>query len=255
MEMDAAAPASAFIALESSTIDQVAQTSTQTTATAPTVLARGKKEMTAEARAAESKKRSGQRVMTKQREKDKKLAEEKVKQAEILQSVQGRATIEALAKQADVHAVAMLKDKVVTQFTADQFGSTASSVSSMVEGWHHSASPTLSSTGEPPPKPIAPSRLDVPTSSEVQFIAGSGVFQPVIDLNRTPIAGDTSSGHSKAPRVCAMEDLPDATDLLGQMPTQPMGDEVLPWSSTLVHWHCLTRHNHYQYAGRHLGQR
>jgi hypothetical protein len=199
MEMDAATAASAFIALASSTIDQVALTSTQTTATAPTVLARGKKEMTAKARAVESKKRSAQRVMAKQREKDKKLAEEKVKQAEILQSVQGRATIEALARQADVHDIAMLKGEVVTQFTADQFGSTASSVSSTVEGWHRSASLVLSSTGEPPPEPIAPSRLDVSTSLEVQFMTGSGAFQPVIDLNRTPVAGDTSSGHSKAP--------------------------------------------------------
>jgi hypothetical protein len=254
MEMDVAAAASAFIALASSTIDQ-SQTSTQTTAIAPTVLARGQKEMTTEARAVESKKRSAQRVMAKQREKDKKLAEEKVKKAEILRSVQGRATIEALAKQADVHAVAMLKGEVVTQFTADQFGSTASSVLSTVEGWHRSASPALSSTGEPPPEPVAPSCLDMPTSSEVQFMAGGGAFQPVIDLNRTLVAGDTSPGHSKAPRACSMEDLPDATDLFGQMPTQPMGDEVLPWSSTLVHWHCLSRHNHYQYAGRHSGQR
>jgi hypothetical protein len=40
-------------------------------------------------------------------------------------------------------------------------------------------------------------------------MAGGGVFQPVIDLNRTPVAGDKSSGHSKAPRARAAEDLPD----------------------------------------------
>jgi hypothetical protein len=66
-------------------------------------------------------------------------------------------------------------------------------------------------------------------------MAGGGAFQPVIDLNRTPVAGDTSSRHNKAPRARAIEDLPDTDDLFGQMPTQPMGDEVLPWSSTLVH--------------------
>jgi hypothetical protein len=80
-----------------------------------------------------------------QREKDKKLAEKKAKQAEILQSVHTRATAEALAKQAVVHAVAMLKGEVVTQFTADQFGSTASSVSSAATDWHRPASPALSS--------------------------------------------------------------------------------------------------------------
>jgi hypothetical protein len=40
--------------------------------------------------------------------------------------------------------------------------------------------------------------------------------------------GDTSSGHIKAQRARAAEDLPDVADLFGQMPTQPMGDEVLP---------------------------
>jgi hypothetical protein len=52
----------------------------------------------------------------------------------------------------------------------------------------------------------------------VQFTAGGGAFQPVIELNRTPIAGETSSGHSKAPRVRAAEELPNAADLFGQMP-------------------------------------
>jgi hypothetical protein len=112
MEMDAVASAST--ALASSTIDQVAQASAQSTAAAPTVLAKGKKEMTAEAWAAESKKRAVRRVVDKRREKDKKLAEERVKQAEIMQSVHARATAEALAKQAAFHAVAMLKDEVVT---------------------------------------------------------------------------------------------------------------------------------------------
>jgi hypothetical protein len=127
----------------------------------------------------------------------------------------------------------MLKGEVVTQFTADQFGSTASSMSSVVAGWYRPASPGLSSRREPAAQPAPPSRLGVLTSPEVQFMAGGDVFQPVIDLNRTPVVGDTSSGHSKAPRARAPADLPDATGLFGQMPTQPMGDEVLPWSSTL----------------------
>jgi hypothetical protein len=63
MEVDAATAAVAAAAthptaVECSAIDQVAQPSVQSTATAPapTVLSRGKKEITPEARAAESKK-------------------------------------------------------------------------------------------------------------------------------------------------------------------------------------------------------
>jgi hypothetical protein len=73
--------------------------------------------------------------------------------------------------------------------------------------------------------------LGVP-KSEVQFIAGGGVFQPIIVLNRTPVAGETSLGHSKTPRARATEDLPNVIDLFSQMPPQPMGDEVLSLSST-----------------------
>jgi hypothetical protein len=62
----------------------------------------------------------------------------------------------------------------------------------------------------------------------VLFTTDGGAFQPVIDLNRTPTAGETSSGHSKAPRARAADDLPDAADLFGQMLTQPMFDEVPP---------------------------
>jgi hypothetical protein len=113
MEMDIAA-ACAPTAIECSAIDQVAQPSDQSTATAPTVLRRGKKEMTPEARAGESKKRAARRVVAKQKEKDRKAAEEKARRAEILQAVHARATAEALAKQAAVHAVAMLKSDVVT---------------------------------------------------------------------------------------------------------------------------------------------
>jgi hypothetical protein len=72
--------------------------------------------------------------MAKQKEKDRKAAEEKVRQAEILQVMHTRATAEALAKQAAIHAIAMLKSEVITQFAADQFGSTASSVSSAAAG-------------------------------------------------------------------------------------------------------------------------
>jgi hypothetical protein len=68
--------------------------------------------MTPKARAAESKKRAVRQVVAKQKEKDRKIVEEKARHAEILQSVHARATIEALAKQAAVHA--MLKGEVVT---------------------------------------------------------------------------------------------------------------------------------------------
>jgi hypothetical protein len=169
MEMDAvAAEASAPTTLSCSTIDQGAVVSTQSTATAPAVPVNGKKEMTSEARAAESKKRAARRVVVKQKEKDRKIAEEKARQAKILQSVHARATAEALAKQAAVHAIAMLKGEVVTQFSADQFGSTTSSVLSTAAGWYRPASLALSSTREPAPQPAAPSRLGVPMSPEVQ---------------------------------------------------------------------------------------
>jgi hypothetical protein len=55
-----------------------------------------------------------------------------------------------LDKQAVVHAVAMLKREVVTQFAADQFGSIASSMLSAAIGWQRPASPALSSMREPP---------------------------------------------------------------------------------------------------------
>jgi hypothetical protein len=132
--------------------------------------------------------------VAKQKEKDRKATEEKVRQAKILQAVHARATAEALAKQAAVHAIAMLKSEVVTQFATDQFGSTASSVSSAA-GWQRPASSALSSTREPPSQSVVLSCLGVPTAST----ADGGAFQPIIDLNRTPVAGDTTSGHSKAP--------------------------------------------------------
>jgi hypothetical protein len=62
----------------------------------------------------------------------------------------------------------------------------------------------------------------------VWFTADGGAFQPVIDLNRTPVACNTSSGHSKDPRARAADDLPDTANLFGQIPTQPMFDEVPP---------------------------
>jgi hypothetical protein len=70
--------------------------------------------MTPEARAVESKKRAARRQVTKQKEKDRKVTAEKVRQAKMLQAVHARATAEALAKQAAVHVVAMLKSEVVT---------------------------------------------------------------------------------------------------------------------------------------------
>jgi hypothetical protein len=65
----------------------VAQLFAQSTATAPIVLPRGKKEMTPEAQARESKKRAARRVVAKKKEKDKKATEEKARQAEMMQAV------------------------------------------------------------------------------------------------------------------------------------------------------------------------
>jgi hypothetical protein len=93
MEMDAAAAVAAAAthptAIECSTVDQVAQPSVQSAATspAPTVLSRGKKEMTSEARAAESKKWAARQQVAKQKEMDRKATAEKLRQAEMLQAV------------------------------------------------------------------------------------------------------------------------------------------------------------------------
>jgi hypothetical protein len=113
---------------------------------------------------------------------------------------------------------------VVTQFTANQFGSTASSVSSAAAGWHRLASSALSSMHEPPPQPSGQSCLGVPMSplSVMQFTAGGGAFQPVIDLNRTPVADETLSGHIKTPRARAAEDLPGMTN--------PAKCQCSPWA-------------------------
>jgi hypothetical protein len=65
------------------------------------------------------------------------------------------------------------------------------------------------------------------SSPEINSMAAGGASPPIIDLNRTLAAGDSSSEHSKAPRARAAADLPDAADLFGQMPTQLTADEVL----------------------------
>jgi hypothetical protein len=49
--------------------------------------------------------------------------------------VQAKANTDALAKQAALHVVVMLKGEVVNQFTIDHLGSTASSVSSSTAAW------------------------------------------------------------------------------------------------------------------------
>jgi hypothetical protein len=52
-----------------------------------------------------------------------------------LRHITGQANIDALAKQATLHAVAMLKGEVVNQFAIDQLGSTARSVSFVMAAW------------------------------------------------------------------------------------------------------------------------
>jgi hypothetical protein len=164
--------------------------------------------------------------VARQWKKDKKFAEERAKQAELLQTVHAKATADAQAKQAALHAVAMLKGEVLNQFTVDQLGSTATLVSSVMVA-RRPASSALSSTHKPPPNLVAPSRLGVP-SPEMHFRAAGAKYPPVNDLNCMPVAGETSFGHNKAPRAHTPEDLPDAFHLFGQMPTHPMVDEVLP---------------------------
>jgi hypothetical protein len=150
--------------------------------------------------------------------------------------MQARVTTDVLAKQAALHVVAMLKGEVVNQFIADQVASTTSSVSFAM---------VLSSTHEQPPHPVAPSWLGVPTSPspEMHSMAAGGACPPFIDLNRTLVLGESSSWHNKAPQARAVEDLPKASDLFGQMAMQPMVDEVLPWSSSFVRLH-LSSHHH-----------
>jgi hypothetical protein len=148
--------------------------------------------------------------------------------------------------------MAVLKGEVVNQFTADRLGSTTSSVSSATAAWRLS-SPSLSSTHEPPPNPVAPSRLGVP-SSKVHFMAVGGACSPLINLNRTPVAGESLSGHNKTPYTAPRRIYPMRPTWFGQMPTQPTVDEVLPWSSPFVHFHLLSWHGH-SLVGRHLGRR
>jgi hypothetical protein len=78
-----------------------------------------KNEITTEHRVAESNKQDAQRVVSRERAKEKKAAEERAKQAELLQIVHAKSNADALAKQAALHAVAILKGEVVNQFTVD----------------------------------------------------------------------------------------------------------------------------------------
>jgi hypothetical protein len=112
--------------------------------------------------------------MAMQQEKDKKLAKERAEQAKLRQTIHAKATVDALAKKATLHVVSMLKGEVVNQFTVDQLGFTASSVSSAMVA-RLPASLALSSTHEPPPNPAAPSRLGVP-SPEMHFMAAGGAY-------------------------------------------------------------------------------
>jgi hypothetical protein len=82
--MDATVATCASSALASfTTTDHMAQA----TAAVHTFLAKVKKKITLEARAAKSKKQAARWVMSRERAKEKKLAEERAKQAELLQTV------------------------------------------------------------------------------------------------------------------------------------------------------------------------
>jgi hypothetical protein len=72
-----------------------------------------KNEITTEHRVVESKKQAAQRVVSREQAKEKKAAEERAKQAKLLQTVHAKSNTDALAKQATLHVVAMLKGEVV----------------------------------------------------------------------------------------------------------------------------------------------
>jgi hypothetical protein len=76
-----------------------------------------KNEIMTKHRVAESKKQDAQRVVSRERAKEKKATEEhRVAESKI---VHAKSNADALAKQAALHAVAMLKGEVVNQFTVD----------------------------------------------------------------------------------------------------------------------------------------
>jgi hypothetical protein len=78
--MDTAAASSSVALASSRTTEQLAQNiAIAPIATAPTALAKVNKEITREARAADSKKRATRQAVAMQREKDKKLTEERAK--------------------------------------------------------------------------------------------------------------------------------------------------------------------------------
>jgi hypothetical protein len=53
-----------------------------------------------------------------------------------------------------------------------------------------------------------------------------GVLPPVLNLNCTPVGGESSSEHRKAPRATDAANLPHAVNMFSQMPTPKMGEQV-----------------------------
>jgi hypothetical protein len=143
--------------------------------------------------------------------------------------MQAKANIDALGKQATLHAMAILKGEVVNQFTIDHLGSTASSVSFATIAWQRTASPAMPAAQEPPLHLTTLSWLGVPTlsSPDINSMPAASAYPPIVDLNCTPLGGKTSSEHSKAPRARAVAGPPDMAGLFGPMPTQPTTNEVL----------------------------
>jgi hypothetical protein len=57
------------------------------------------------------------------------------------------------------------------------------------------------------------------SSPEISSMLADGVVPPVVDLNRTPVGGESSSKHRRVPRARDAADLPAGVNLVDKMPT------------------------------------
>jgi hypothetical protein len=60
------------------------------------------------------------------------------------------------------------------------------------------------------------------SSPEITSMPMDGVLPPVINLNRTPVGGESSSEHNKAPPSSDVANLLAGVNLFDEMPTQIM---------------------------------
>jgi hypothetical protein len=162
---------------------------------------RVKKEISAEQRAAESKKRAAHRNAERARKAEAEKAIAEAAAAEQFWEMQCRANAELLASQAAAHAVMMMKEEAITQYQL------ANGVA--IEATHSAAS---SVSSRPPMRP-SPPVIDV-------------------DLNRTPHSSDGLPELNKRPRVVPAGQMPDGRNLFDEMPDPTPTMEVCPQSLT-----------------------